>query len=680
MFVQMTFWIPFIIHIISTCTATGILYVLPDNVSDVNCPSQPCATLGQYLLDNGSLPVLSNVEYHFLPGEHHLVDVMFMFNVFNFSLIGFGLSSTKFVCQPKAYMQIFHSFNVTIKNLVFDQCSGDLFPVVAIRAAPSLFLYQCSHCRVENIIFFGYGFVGVNLFLNSYINNVTINITVLKPSVRMCNPKFFLWFLNAEGDHDHILINQLFITGYNDLCYESHKLMKIWLHKSYGINIELCNSQFYGSNQIALYIEMKYTTSTPLIVKNCTFKYIMHDGEVSLNSIIYCAIPVNNVVILFEKCTFYRNHLDIFRIEFTENFCRNLSNVVITNCDFIENNNTLMIGVNVLSNCKPNILLNGVINIAKNRGGPLLLLANIAFSINGTITVLENNMIVIMDLQFCVITFTKTITFISNVCDTVIDIISYDMQYIMIKDYANITFVNTTYRYLFTSEPQTTYVSVFPYCFFQYMAQPNNSSDIYELLSSFTITFITSIIKQTSTYIIHIWRYDIEDFLTHCKWLDKSLFSNYDPGYINQQIIQVNAHPWIHHKSICYCPYNGSYDCTVDLLGPVYPGQKLQVELCLPHAESDEDYVLHVETLSASLPSMACKLDHQAELANIISNYSKVFNFTVISDIEFCELFLIVQPFVRDAFYVQLLSCPVGFTLQNGKCNCDPLLPSDIDT
>jgi len=127
---------------------------------------------------------------------------------------------------------------------------------------------------------------------------------------------------------------------------------------------------------------------------------------------------------------------------------------VITNCDFIENNNTLMIEVNVLSNCKPNILLNGVINIAKNRGGPLLLLADIAFSINGTITLLENDMIVIMDLQFCVITFTKTITFISNVCDTVIDIISYDMQYIMIKDYANITFVNTTYRYLFTSEPQ----------------------------------------------------------------------------------------------------------------------------------------------------------------------------------------------------------------------------------
>ena len=65
----MSCWFLSITYMISTCTATEILYVLPDNVSDVNCPSQQCATLGQYLLDNGSLSVLSDVEYHFYPTE-----------------------------------------------------------------------------------------------------------------------------------------------------------------------------------------------------------------------------------------------------------------------------------------------------------------------------------------------------------------------------------------------------------------------------------------------------------------------------------------------------------------------------------------------------------------------------------------------------------------------------------
>jgi len=42
-------------------------FVLPDDSTNVSCPSQPCATLSQYLLDNnGTLPVVSNVEYHFL--------------------------------------------------------------------------------------------------------------------------------------------------------------------------------------------------------------------------------------------------------------------------------------------------------------------------------------------------------------------------------------------------------------------------------------------------------------------------------------------------------------------------------------------------------------------------------------------------------------------------------------
>ena len=48
-----------------------------------------------------------------------------------------------------------------------------------------------------------------------------------------------------------------------------------------------------------------------------------------------------------------------------------------------------------------------------------------------------------------------------------------------------------------------------------------------------------------------------------------------------------------------------------------------------------------------------------------------------------CELFLTASPhlhFVYEAFYVKLLPCPVGFTLQNGICDCDPFLPPDIDT
>ena len=66
-------------------TATEILHVLPDHSTNaVSCPSQPCATLSQYVLDNGTLPVVSNVEYHFLPGEHHVPANTILQNLYNF--------------------------------------------------------------------------------------------------------------------------------------------------------------------------------------------------------------------------------------------------------------------------------------------------------------------------------------------------------------------------------------------------------------------------------------------------------------------------------------------------------------------------------------------------------------------------------------------------------------------
>ena len=111
----MSCWLLSIVHVISTCTATKILYVLPDNVSDVNCPSQPCATLGQYLLDNGSLPVLSDVEYRFLPGKHHVVNSINMHDAFNLSLIGFGLSPAKLICRPQSHVSMFFSYKMNKK-------------------------------------------------------------------------------------------------------------------------------------------------------------------------------------------------------------------------------------------------------------------------------------------------------------------------------------------------------------------------------------------------------------------------------------------------------------------------------------------------------------------------------------------------------------------------------------
>ena len=134
--------------------ATQVFYVLPDDSTKASCPSQPCAILSQYILDNnGTLPVVSNVEYHFLPGEHHLpTDLMLSF-LDNFTLTGITTSNRLLLTvlvscsyQSEYLLIISDSREVKIVNIVFKQCkvpSNTTF----------LLLMSCVSSKVENVFF-----------------------------------------------------------------------------------------------------------------------------------------------------------------------------------------------------------------------------------------------------------------------------------------------------------------------------------------------------------------------------------------------------------------------------------------------------------------------------------------------------------------------------------------------
>ena len=69
---------------------------------------------------------------------------------------------------------------------------------------------------------------------------------------------------------------------------------------------------------------------------------------------------------------------------------------------------------------------------------------------------------------------------------------------------------------------------------------------------------------------------------------------------------------------------NNTFDCSLDLLGPVMPGQVLQLYLCVPHSsDSDEIFILVVETLNAILPTSACRVKHQNQFIKTIRTSSK---------------------------------------------------------
>ena len=290
-----------------------------------------------------------------------------------------------------------------------------------------------------------------------------------------------------------------------------------------------------------------------------------------------------------------------------------------------------------------------------------------------------------MLLQFSYVLFTGSILFESNFCDKIITLVSQNREsaYIEVMEYSNITFSLNSNSSPIAVETNYNYYNIYPTCIFQYVTLKSVPLTIFQF-----VTLQTTSVASPSHYTIIIsadWlsiscELSFYHFFSHCKWIPKAEFQDRKPKVINQQIIQLQHKFWHlkYHSVIFFCP-----NFTVNSLGPVCPGQKIQVELCMPCSD-DDNSVLYAETHNRLLPKSACKTAHQSELVNFITNNSKIVNYTIVSEVnDSCELFLTVSPFLYDiyeVFDVQLLPCPIGFTLQNGICDCDPLLPTDIDT
>ena len=91
----------------------------------------------------------------------------------------------------------------------------------------------------------------------------------------------------------------------------------------------------------------------------------------------------------------------------------------------------------------------------------------------------------------------------------------------------------------------------------------------------------------------------------------------------------------------------------------------LQVKLCTPC--NDEPSVLYTEGISMHLPNSTCKIASHGE-TNFISNYSKVVNFTIVSEtLNKCQLFLAtssLRHFMSNSCLVQLgLHCRMEYVI-----------------
>ena len=279
----------------------------------------------------------------------------------------------------------------------------------------------------------------------------------------------------------------------------------------------------------------------------------------------------------------------------------------------------------------------------------------------------------IMQIKNSHLSFHNHVIFESNIC---LQVMYLQSTCIKAMEYSNITFFKNRYKdQLITVENDYLY----PLCLFQFTKSRNTAATASPMHYSVNV-LDNSYYRLSQSIQILMCLFSFYHFTPNCQWLPNGAFRDYNPKTIYQQIIKINNQNFTYHK-ICQCTKNGSSECNADVLAPVYPGQRLQVELCTPC--HDEHFTLYAEINSIHLPDSAFKVAPQTDIINTISKYSKTFTFIIVSEVtSVCELFLIASSdtqTITKVFYVQLLACPVGFTLQSGTCNCDPILSPYID-
>ena len=222
----------------------------------------------------------------------------------------------------------------------------------------------------------------------------------------------------------------------------------------------------------------------------------------------------------------------------------------------------------------------------------------------------------------------------------------------------------------------------YPMCFLQYVSDHGNLDHQFTAGEPINFSIIIHKTEARSLSNLHT---------THCRWQPNSAFNTTSPLLVNQRFIS-DFNKWNDilnvqtQKTLCSCSDADNANCTMDILGPIYPGQNAVFSLMLMdikqlHNKTDSETVpIDLETINYS--PMQCTAPIASKQQNVRSHECTNLSYTLLSHSSImCEL-LLKQGFnthygvkvIYSNFYVKLLPCPPGFLFTQMRCQCDPVI------
>ena len=313
-----------------------------------------------------------------------------------------------------------------------------------------------------------------------------------------------------------------------------------------------------------------------------------------------------------------------------------------------------------------------------NKNGKSLMMLNTAHMTLDAISITNNSFYVNVAKLFL---SCMRIQSLSNVSNNHVRYVlnSMDASYAEIAANSVLKFSQNTVYSVLTTELILKHHSGEMYCFFQlrgYGHEQNISTH--------------KIIMKENFYTAPLHLIDLSAHFLTCKWIKRHKYAlnKYKPSDVLNAMVNVTKKQvdkenlGIIPSIICICLDSTNYNCRLHFIDKIFPGQTLKMNLIIPQLNSFLKNSVTITAEVANMPPNGCILVRATEITQLHTNTGcNQYNYTVWSDKSECELYLSTEG-IPEIFYVKLLPCPVGFSLQSHlrRCHCDTVLNCDVIT
>ena len=715
-------------------TCSTVYRIIPDDENSPCSNTTRTFTLQHYFNSTKGY-YKSHTELQFKQGHHYLCKDWMLKNISHFTIN--GNNSTLSCIKPSSIaIAIVNVTNITIKNLHIKQCSktrdytinkmNQGRHILILRKSTIFINYSVDVAIINTYIkvssHYTSGIIGINIFTTnfskSYLTNITVEVRWENNTNNLVSGIMLYYKDNNEKFNtvtlQTVVVIQQYIYKTHGLCNDSFALRLFMMNKEYNVTIQVKKSNFtdlLNSGVLSYYAEScrnAHRRST-LVFSDCKINNNKGNGFTSM-----FLMEINS-------------HSSIFDIVKPNHLCSKLANnILFINCDFA-NNSKMNSLINIL--LKHNEQLNMLVKISKckiffnndlqfiNTDSELKLLKALSYTIiidatsissnlcanknrlslitlTSGIIKLRNSIITnngnfenIIKLHSSLLQFEGFTNFSSNYARFILQ--GAEGSYYVHREYSRV-YINNNFVYTMSTTSLTYTKDSKEICTNQFITRRKNSLD-QTFKNGVRLNF--TVIQENNIYAIP--KYDInflmnETYAADCVWLASTAFQTAKSTDVLNSVFSIErkyANKSDIGKipsSVCPCSSKDDYNCSKHEIGSIFSGQILTVKLIMPEIGNTKSEKRYTTMMAQQYNSstLGCHIINAYEISQTHPSHEcNKYNYTIWynGNSSECELYLGIEE-VPEIFYVNLLPCPIGFSLQESKraCYCDQVLNNKV--